>query len=81
MTRADERVRVLFLKEKCFSSAALAKIVHLETVDEILAVLKECYVRPDRYVDKVLGPGRRMRSLNEHDGIGIILCYCTGHMC
>ena len=45
MTRADERVRVLFLKEKCFSSAALAKIVHLETVDEILAVLKECYVR------------------------------------
>ena len=48
------------MKEKCFSRAALAKIVRLETVDEIIAVLGECYVRPDRYMDEVLGPVRRM---------------------
>ena len=75
--RADERVRVLFLKEKCFSTAALAKIVHLETVDEILAVLGECYVRPDRYVDEVLGPVRKMRSLDEYDAIGLESFYAT----
>ena len=48
------------MKEKCFSRAALAKIVRLETVDEFIAVLGECYVRPDRYMDEVLGPVRRM---------------------
>ena len=75
--RADEHVRVLFLKEKCFSTAALAKIVHLETVDEILTVLGECYVRPDRYVDEVLGPVRKMRSLDEYDAIGLESYYAT----
>ena len=75
--RADERVRVLFMKEKCFSSAAQAKIVDLETVDKILAVLGECYVRLDRYVDEVLGPVRRMRSLDEHDAIELESFYAT----
>ena len=75
--RADERVRVLFLKEKCFSTAALAKIVHLETVDEILAVLGECYVRPDSYEDEVLGPVRKMRSLDEYDAIRLESFYAT----
>ena len=65
------------MKEKCFSRAALAKIVRQETVDEILAVLGECYVRPDRYMDEVLGPVRRMRSLDEHDAIGLVSFYAT----
>ena len=65
------------MKEKCFSSAAQAKIVDLETVDKILAVLGECYVRLDRYVDEVLGPVRRMRSLDEHDAIGLESFYAT----
>ena len=68
---------MLFLKEKCFSTAALAKIVHLETVDEILTVLGECYVRPDRYVDEVLGPVRKMRSLDEYDAIGLESYFAT----
>ena len=68
---------MLFLKEKCFSTAALAKIVHMETVDEILNVLGECYVRPDRYVDEVLGPVRKMRSLDEYDAIGLESYYAT----
>ena len=68
---------MLFLKEKCFSTTALAKIVHLETVDEILTVLGECYVRPDRYVDEVLGPVRKMRSLDEYDAIGLESYYAT----
>ena len=46
-------------------------------MDEILAVLGECYVRPDSYEDEVLGPVRKMRSLDEYDAIGLESCYAT----
>ena len=75
--RADEPVKVLFLKKKCFSKAALTKIVHLETVGEILEVLGECYIRPDRYVDEVLTPVREMRPLDDQDSIGLEGFYAT----
>ena len=75
--RADEHVKVLFLKEKCFSKAALTKIVHLETVGEILDILGDCYIRPDRYVDEVLTPVRKMRPLDDWDSIGLEGFYAT----
>ena len=40
-------------------------------------MLGECYVRPDRYVDQVLGPVRRMRSLDMYDAIGLESYYAT----
>ena len=41
---AEERVKVMTIRKKCFTKATLAKICHLDTVKEVLAALSETYV-------------------------------------
>ena len=53
---APERVKVMTIREKCFTKATLAKIGHLDTVKEIFATLSETYVRTDRYLEEILVP-------------------------
>ena len=42
-----------------------------------MEVLGECYIRPDRYVDEVLTPVRKMQPLNKQDSIGLEGFYAT----
>ena len=51
---APERVRVMTIREKCFTKA---KIGHLDTVKEIFATLSETYVRTDRYIKEITHVG------------------------
>ena len=53
---APERVRVMTIREKCFTKATLAKIGHLDTVKEIFATLSETYVSTDQYLEEILVP-------------------------
>ena len=41
---APERVRVITIREKCFTKATLAKSSHLDFVKEIFAALSETYI-------------------------------------
>ena len=80
---APERVRVMTIREKCFTKATLAKIGHLDTVKEIFATLSETYVRTDRYLEEILVPIRKMHPVDENDHVGLetfyvhILALCT----
>ena len=60
---APERVKVMAIREKCFTKATLAKINHLDSVREIFATLAETYVRTDRYLEEILVPIRKMRPV------------------
>ena len=53
---APERVKVMTIREKCFTKATLAKIGHLATVKEIFVTLSQTYVRMDRYLEEILVP-------------------------
>ena len=78
-----ERVKVMTIREKCFTKATLAKIGHLDMVKEIFATLSETYVRTDRYLEEILVPIRKMRPVDENDHMGLevffvhILSLCT----
>ena len=70
-----ERVRVMTIREKCFTNATLAKIGHLDTVKEIFTTLSETYVRMDRYIEEILVPIRKMRPIDENDHVGLETFY------
>ena len=70
-----ERVRVMTIREKCFTNATLAKIGHLDTVKEIFTMLSETYVRMDRYIEEILVPIRKMRPIDENDHVGLKTFY------
>ena len=80
---APERVKVMTIREKCFTKATLAKISHLDTVKEIFATLSETYVRTDRYLEEILVPIRKMRPVDKNDHVALeaffvhILSLCT----
>ena len=72
---APERVRVMTIREKCFTNATLAKIGHLDTVKEIFTTLSETYVHMDRYIEEILVPIRKMRPIDENDHVGLETFY------
>ena len=76
-------MKIMTIHKKCFLKFTLAKICHLDLVQEVLATLSESYVRTDRYVEEVLIPIRKMRPIEENDHVGLesvfgqILALCA----